>query len=132
MTRMRLAASALSCSAMFTILIPGADAKQMADGAAELGPVERVEMELANAARIKLGAKLGGHGGGDELARGRKIVQPLERPPDPGRHRGAVHRGHPAGRGEIGDGHDSRQDLDVDPGGGNLVAIAEEAVGIEE
>ena len=42
-------------------------------------------MEVADAARIELGAELGGDGGGDQLARGGQIVQPLEQPVQPGR-----------------------------------------------
>ena len=89
-------------------------------------------MELADAARIELGAKLGGDGGGDELARGRQIVQPLEQPVEPGRDRGAAHRRELAGLGDVGDGQDAGHDLGVDAGRGDLVAEAEEAVGREE
>ena len=47
----------------------------MADGVGQLGAIERVEMELADPAGIELAAKLGGDGRGDELARGREVVQ---------------------------------------------------------
>ena len=47
----------------------GPEAEQMADRVGELGAIQRVEVEVADAARIELGAKLGGDGGGDELAR---------------------------------------------------------------
>ena len=59
------------------------DAEQMADRVAELGPVERVEMEVADAAGIELTAELGGDGRGDQLPRGRQIVEPFEQLVEP-------------------------------------------------
>ena len=76
----------------------------MADGVAELRPVERVEMELPHAPGIELRAKLGGDGGGDELARRGQIVEPLEQPVEPGRDGGAAQSRELAGLGDVGDG----------------------------
>ena len=90
----------------------------MADRVRELGAIQRVEVEMADAARIELGAKLGGDGGGDELARGGKIVQPLEQPVEPRRDRGAAKPRELAGLGDVGDGQDAGCDLGGDAGGG--------------
>src|SRR3546814_20647846 len=63
----------------------GADAEQMTDRIGELGAVQRIEVEIADAAGIELAAKLGRDRGGDELARGGKRVQALEQPVHPRR-----------------------------------------------
>src|SRR3546814_15682765 len=65
----------------------------MADRIAELGAVERVEMEIAHPARIQAPAELGRDRRGDELARGGMIVEPVEERDHPGRDRGAAHIG---------------------------------------
>src|SRR5688500_13589663 len=104
---MRSAAAALSCCAT-VIFILRAKAEQMADGISQLGAVQGVEVELADPARIKLAAKLGGDGGGDKLTGGGEVVQPLEEPVHPGRDRGAAHGGELAGLGDVGDGQDAR------------------------
>src|SRR5688572_27503211 len=100
---MRVAASRLSCSAAFMRLFPGPQAEQMADGVAELGAVQRVEMELPDAAGIKLPAQLRRYRRGDQLAGGRQVVQPLEQPVEPVRDIGAAHRSEPARLGDVGD-----------------------------
>src|SRR3954462_8799394 len=104
---MRSAAAALSCSAMLTGLFLGTKAEQMADRISELGAVQGVEMELADAAGIKLAAKLGSDGGGDELARGGEIVEPFEQAVHPGRDGRAAARREAPGLGDVGDGEDA-------------------------
>src|SRR3546814_13113887 len=68
----------------------GAQPQQVADREAQFGTVERVEMEAAHAPGIELTAHLGGHRRGDELARGRMIVEPFEQPIHPRRDRRAA------------------------------------------
>src|SRR4051812_25242389 len=113
---MRLAASSLSCSAMFTGLTLRSQAEQMADGISQLGAVQRVEMELADAAGVKLAAQLRRDGGGDELAGGRKIVEPFEQIVHPGGDGRAAARRETARLGDVGDGEDAGDQLGVDPG----------------
>src|SRR3954452_10794750 len=129
---MRVAAASLSCSAMLTGFLLRAKAEQMADGVSQLGAVQRVEMELADAAGIELAAQFGGDGGGDQLARGGEVVEPLEQPVHPRRDRGAAARRELAGLGDVGDGEDAGDELGVDARSGGLVAEAEEAIGREE
>ena len=57
--RMRFAAAARSVSAALMRFDSCADAEQVADGVGQLGPVERVEMEMADAAGIELAAQFG-------------------------------------------------------------------------
>ncbi len=57
--------AAFSC----TWRLPWAHAQQVADRIGQLGAVERVEMEVAHAARIERAAQFGGDRGGDQLAR---------------------------------------------------------------
>src|SRR3546814_5844768 len=71
----------------------GAQPQQVADREAQFGTVERVEMEAAHAPGIELTAHLGGHRRGDELARGRMIVESFEQPIHPRRDRRAAHAG---------------------------------------
>src|ERR1044072_1359240 len=72
----------------------GPEAQQMADGVAQLRPVETVEMEAAHPARIQLGAELGGERRGDQLAGGGQIVEALEHPGEPrGERGGGARRG---------------------------------------
>ena len=52
-------------------------AEQVADRVAQLGAVEGVEMEVADAAGIELAAQFGGDGRGDQLARGRAARRAL-------------------------------------------------------
>ena len=90
-------------------------------------------MEVANAAGVELAAQLGGDGGGDQLARGGQIVEPLEQLVRASRGIAAPQLcREAAGRGDVGDRQDARHDLDVDPGRGHFVLEAEEAVGREE
>ena len=84
------------------------DAEQMADRVAELGPVERVEMEVADAAGIKLAAEFGGDGRGDQLARGGQVVEPFEQIVEPVGNRGAAVCREAARRGDVGDRQDAR------------------------
>src|SRR4051812_16996850 len=100
--------------------------QQMADRVAELGSVERVEMEMADAAGVKLPGELGGDSGGDQLTRGGKIVEPFEQPIEPFRDlRTAGFREPPRGR-HVRHRQDSRNDLDVDARGSGIVAEAQE------
>src|SRR4051812_47561410 len=98
---MRRAAASLSCCAMLTRSIPGAKAEQVADGVGQLGAVQRVEMELADAAGVKLAAQLRRDRRGDQLAGGGERVQPLEQLVHPRRDGGAAHRRELAGLGDV-------------------------------
>src|SRR3954468_19820574 len=104
---MRSAAAALSCSAIFIGFVLGAEAEQIADRISELGAVQGVEMELADAAGIKLAAKLGRDGGGDELARGGKVVEAFEQAIHPGRDGRAAARREAPRLGDVRDGKDA-------------------------
>ena len=104
----------------------------MADRIGKLGAIQRVEVKLAHAARIELAAQLGGDGGGDELAGGGEIVEPLEQSVHPARNGGPTGGGEGARLGDVGDGQDAGHQLRVDARGRGLVAEAEEAIGREE
>ena len=67
----------------------GPQSEQMADRVDKVGAVHRVEMEIGDAAVEKIEHLLGGHGRGDQLARGRIVVQSGEALGEPCRHRGA-------------------------------------------
>src|SRR4051812_3916165 len=110
---MRLAASALSCAAAFMIVVPGPEAKQMADRVSKLGAIQRVEVEVADPAGIKLRAKLGGDGGSDELARAGQRIEPLEQTIHPVRYARAAGGSELAGLGDVGDRQDAGHDLGV-------------------
>src|SRR5688572_10858703 len=129
---MRFAASALSCSAAVDMTFLRAKTEQMADRVAELGPVEGEEVEVANAARIELRAHLGSDGGGDELARRRLVVEPLEQPVHPAGDGGAAGGGELARLGDIRHRQYAGDDLGVDAERRGDVAEAEEGVGREE
>src|SRR3954471_13970355 len=121
---MRLAASALSCVAAFILTVSGPEAEQMADRVSELGAIQRVEVEIPDPARIELGAKLGGDGGGDQLARARQGIEPLEQPVHPIGYAGAAGRRELAGLGDVGDREDAGDDFGVDTDRGDMVAKA--------
>src|SRR5437870_4388696 len=104
----------------------------MADRVAELGPVEGVEMKVADAAGVELTAQFGGDGRGDQLPSGGQIVEPFEEMAEPGGNVGPAIGGHALDPGEIGDGHDAGHDLDVQASGRNLVLEAKEAIRSEE
>src|SRR3954468_20552991 len=112
---MRFAASALSCVAAVIAVASGSEAEQMADGIRELGPVQREEMEGADAAPVELAAELRGHGGGDELAGSGELVQAFIEAVEPGRDARPADRRELAGLGDIGDREDARRDLGSDP-----------------
>ena len=105
----------------------------MADGVGKLGAIERVEVELANPAGIKLAAQFAGDRRGDQLARRGQIVEPFEQAVHPVGDGGAAHgrrtcasgrRSTPAGcPGTISISTPARRDA---------VAEAEEIVGREE
>src|SRR5690348_7888812 len=103
----------------------------MTDRVAELGAIERVEMEVADATGVELAAQLGSNGGGDQLARGRQVVETLEHIVEPLRDRRAAGLGKAARGGDVGNRQDSRDDLRIDSRGCRLVAEAEEAIGGE-
>ena len=104
----------------------------MADRIGQFGAVERVEVEVAHAARIEPPAHLGRHRRRDELARGGVIVQPLEQPVHPRRDRRAAHAGELARLRDVRDGQDAGHDLGVDARRRRAVAEAEEGLGREE
>ncbi len=55
-------------------------AQNPADRIDQLGPVQGVEVEVRKALFLQAGAGLGGDGGGQQLARLRVVVQPVEVP----------------------------------------------------
>ncbi len=64
----------------------GPQPQQVADGVDEIGAVQRVEVELADALIDQVHHLLGCHGGGDEMGRLRIVVEAVEAPRQPGRH----------------------------------------------
>jgi len=104
----------------------------MADRISQLGAVQRVEVEVAHPARIKLGAQLGGDGGGDELASLGQRVQPLEQPVHPVGDRSAALGRELAGLRDVGDRQYAGHELGVDANRGDMIAEAEEGLGREE
>jgi hypothetical protein len=50
------------------------EAKKMTDRVSELGPIQGVEVKIADTARVELPAQFGRDGGRDELPRRGKIV----------------------------------------------------------
>ena len=104
----------------------------MADGVAQLGTIESIEVELANVAGVKPPAQFSRHGGGNQLPRGGAFIEPPEQglqPPWDGR---ATQAAHPLHAGKAHDRHDAGDDLGSDARSGRLVAKAEEALGFEE
>src|SRR4029078_8010092 len=65
----------------------GADAEQVADGIGQFSPVQRVEVEVPDAAREEGAAKWGGDGVCHERARGRPLVEALKGMAEPVRDR---------------------------------------------
>src|SRR5579883_3613160 len=104
----------------------------MADRVGEIGAVEGVEMELVDAAGVKLATLLGGDRGGDELAGARIAVEPLEEPREPGRDAGAAALRELHDAPVIGDGEDSRDDRDGDAGPARALDKAPIDVDVEE
>ena len=104
----------------------------MANGVAEFRPVQRVEMEMPDAACIEPAAEFGGNRRCDKLAGSRKFVQPFEQPRQPERHMCAAHRRHALDGCEIGDRHDARGQFRVDPCGCGPVLEAEEGFRFEK
>src|SRR5690348_96708 len=85
----------------------------MTDGVAELRPIQCVEMEVPNAARVELPAKLRRDRCSDQLARRGKIVEPFEQAVQPIRNARAAGPGEAARLRDIRDRKNSRHDLDV-------------------
>ena len=104
----------------------------MADRVAELGAVERVEMEVADAAGVKLAGKLRGDRRRDQLARRRQVVEAFEHVIEPLRNGRAAGQSEAARGRDVRDRQDARDDLRIDAGRRGLVAEAEEAVRREE
>src|SRR5437762_4749369 len=110
----------------------GPNAEQVTDRVAQLRAIERVEVEVADAAGIELPAQLGSHRGGDQLARGGKVVEPFEEIVEPLRDRCATALRKPARRRDVGDREDAGDELGFDARRGRFVAEAKEALGREE
>src|SRR5207253_574212 len=89
-------------------------------------------MEVAHAAGVELPAELGGDRCGNELTRGRQVVEPLEQLIEPRWNSSAAGLGEPARRRHVRNGQYPRHDLDFDPRRRRVVPEAEEAVGREE
>src|SRR3982750_2879661 len=86
-------------------------AEEVTDRVRQLRPIERVEMEMPDAAGVKLPGELGGNRSGDQLARGGQVIQPFEQSVEPLRDRRSTgFREPPSGR-DIRHRQDSRNDL---------------------
>ncbi len=64
--------------------------QQMADGVDQIGPVQRVEVELPDALIDQVHDLLGGHGGSHQMGGLRVVVEPVEAARHPRRHGGAA------------------------------------------
>src|SRR3546814_8623625 len=103
----------------------------MTDGVTEVGAVERVEVELPHAARIKPAAEFRRHRGRDELARRGTVVEPVEQAAEPTGHCRPAHRRHALRLREIRHRQDSGHELRVETRGGRSVPETEEGFRLE-
>src|SRR3982751_641419 len=104
----------------------------MTDRIAELRPVQSVEMEVTDAARVELPAQLGGDGGSDQLTGSGQIVEAFEQLVEPIRDGRAALPRELARLGDVRHRQDSRYELDVDARGGRLILEPEERIRREE
>src|SRR3954447_11580773 len=93
----------------------GANAEQMADREHQVGAVHGVEVEGVDAVLGEFLHLAGGNGGRDQLAGVRIVIEPVDFPPQPRRHRGAGAGHEVAGLLEIVHRHDAGHDRDRDP-----------------
>jgi len=110
----------------------GPNAKEVANRVAELCAVERVEVEVANAACIELAAQLSSDRRRNQLARRGQIVQPFEQVVEPLRNGCAATLGETTRGRDVRDWQDARDNLRLDPRRGSLVAEPEEGIRREE
>ena len=128
--RTRIHGRAVPCS--IASAPPQAAEPRMADRVDQVGAVHGVEVELGDAAVDQVDHLLGGDRGGDQLARGRIVIEPVEALGEPGRHRGAGARGEIGRRLEILHRQDARHDRDIDAARAHAVEIAEVEIVLEE
>ena len=76
----------------------------MADRIGKFGAIERVKVDVADPARVKAAAQLGGDGCGDQLAGLGVVVESFEHGIHPRRDGRAALRGKLARLGDVGDG----------------------------
>ena len=103
----------------------------MADGVDEIGAVERVEVELADALVDQLHDLLGGDRRRNQLRGLRVVVEAVEAARQPGGHGGAAAPGEPGDLLEIVDRHDARHDRRPDAARARRLQEAE-VVGVVE
>ena len=89
-------------------------------------------MEMANAAGIELAGKFRGYGGGDQLARRGKVIEPFEHVVEPRGYGRTARLGEATGGRDVRHREDAGHNLDIDAGRGGLILEAEEAVGGEK
>ena len=123
-----------SCSTLITRppSSRGPQAQQMADRVDEIGAVHGVEMEIADAAIDQIEHLFGGDRGGDQLARRRIVIEPVEARREPVRHRGAGALGETLRLLEVLHRQDARRDRHVDAARAHAVEIAEIEIVLEE
>ena len=133
--RLQRGDAVLACHALTASLAAtgcGSQPQQMADGIDEVGAVQRVEMELADALIDEVHHLLGRHRGGDEV-RGLRIgLEPVEAPRQPRRHGRAAAAGKARHLLEIVDRHDARHDRRPDAVRARRLEEAQEVGVVEE
>src|SRR4051794_40220499 len=107
-------------------------AKKVADGIHQVGPVHRVEMKVGHAAIDEVEHLFGGDSGGNELARRRIIVEALEPVRQPVGNRGTATGGKAPRLLEILHRQDARHDRNVDAPRPDPIQIVEIEIVLEE
>uniref|UniRef100_A0A0N4ZXP4 EF-hand domain-containing protein n=1 Tax=Parastrongyloides trichosuri TaxID=131310 RepID=A0A0N4ZXP4_PARTI len=98
----------------------------------QLGPVQGVEVEVRKALFLQAGAGLGGDGGGQQLARLRVVVQPVEVASQPVGQGRAARRRHPLQARKVGHRHDAGDQGNGHPRRPHPVAETQEGLDVEE
>src|SRR6185437_3007115 len=108
------------------------DTQRVTDGVSQLGTIERVEVKVAHAVTRQLLHLINGNTGCDEAPRLGIVLQTVKALLEPvGDLRSTTLR-HARQRWESRDGHHSRDDGDIDTGGGATVAKAQKDLSVKE